>query len=603
MGRIRVLPPEVANQIAAGEVVERPASIVKELVENALDAGAARIEVAIEGGGADRVEVADDGSGMDRDDALLACERHATSKVLAAADLLAIRSFGFRGEALPSIASVARFTLTTATGAGGEGVRVRIDGGRLMGADPAPHPRGTTVRVEDLFFNAPARRKFLRAPGTEAAHIAESLARIGAAHPGIVFRLTSGGREQFLWPAADTLADRVAAILGATDAASLRPVERREGRARVLGLASAPALQRPTARDEYLYVNARPIRDRRLLHAVQMAYVTLLPRGRFPVVFLFLEVPVDEVDVNVHPAKSEVRFARPGAIHDLLMRALGEALGATRPFAALGDRPLAVGEPAAGPPWETAISTGGAAEGGWSTPRGPCASSGAASPGAPAPAAWPSAGPPAAGGTREPAAEPVALFAAGPPKALAQYAATWIVAESPEGLVIVDQHAAHERVLYERLLDAADARRVERQRLLFPVLLEVTAPQAAAFEDAADLFDELGFTLEPFGAGTLRLDEVPSLLQASGAERLVREILAEMIDRDRPRGPADLRHRIAATAACHASARAGETLTPAAMDRIVADLVQARSPMTCPHGRPTLLRLGLDRLEREFGRK
>jgi len=587
MGRIRVLSAEVANQIAAGEVVERPASIVKELVENSLDAGAGRIEVAIAGGGADRVEVADDGSGMDRDDALLACERHATSKVRAAADLQAIRSFGFRGEALPSIASVARFTLTTATGTGGDGVRVRIEGGQLKSADPAPHPRGTTVVVEDLFYNAPARRKFLRAPGTEAAHIAESLARIGAAHPGIVFRLTSGAREQFLWPAVDTLADRVAAIIGA-DAAALRPVERQEGRARVIGLASTPALQRPTARDEYLYVNTRPIRDRRLLHAVQAAYATLLPRGRFPVVFLFVEVPVDEVDVNVHPAKSEVRFERSGAIHDLVMRALGAALGTARPFAAVGDRPLAVGEPAEGRSWEIGAGAPAAARN---------AGDVASPPGWNAPAAL------VDGGTPVPASITPPLYAAGPPRALAQYAATWIVAESPEGLVIADQHAAHERVLYERLLDAADRRRVERQRLLFPVLLEVTAAQAAAFEDAADLFAELGFTIEPFGAGTLRLDEVPSLLRAAGAERLVREILAEMIDRERPRGPADLRHRIAATAACHASVRAGETLTPVVMDRILADLVMARSPMTCPHGRPTLLRLDLDRLEREFGRK
>jgi len=590
MGRIQVLPPEVANQIAAGEVVERPASIVKELVENALDAGAGRIEVAIDAGGADRVEVADDGSGMDRDDALLACERHATSKVRAASDLLAIRSFGFRGEALPSIASVSRFTLTTATGGGGDGVRVRIDGGRLLDTQPAPHPRGTTVVVEDLFHNAPARRKFLRAPGTEAAHIAENLARIAAAHPGIVFRLISGGREQFLWPAVDTLADRVAAILGAADAAALRPVDRREGRARVVGLASAPALQRPTARDEYLYVNTRPIRDRRLLHAVQAAYATLLPRGRFPVVFLFLEVPLDEVDVNVHPAKSEVRFERSGAIHDLVMRALSEALGSARPFAAVGDRPLAVAEPGERPSWATGLTPGGVAErGGW----------GSGAPSAPESALAPAVAPAVA---PAPAMEPAALFSAGPPKALAQYAATWIVAESPEGLVIVDQHAAHERVLYERLLEAARGSRVERQRLLFPALLEITAPQAAAFGDAADLFDDLGFTVEPFGAGTLRLDEVPSLLQAAGAERLVREILVEMIDRERPLAATDLRHRIAATTACHASVRAGETLTPAAMDRILADLVVARSPMTCPHGRPTLLRLGLDRLKREFGR-
>jgi DNA mismatch repair protein MutL len=352
-------------------------------------------------------------------------------------------------------------------------------------------------------------------------------------------------------------------------------------------------LQRPSGRDEHLYVNARPIRDRRLLHAVQAAYATLLPRGRFPVVFLFLEVPPDEVDVNVHPAKSEVRFARPGAIHDLVLRALGEALGAARPFAALADRPLAVAEPVAGGPWESGGPRDGAAD-----PAGARSSSPSAEEATSAP-------PGAATGVATPAATGVALslFAAGPPRPLAQHAGTWIVAEDATGLVIIDQHAAHERVLYERLIEAADAHRVERQRLLFPALLEVTPAQAAAVDDAADLFDELGFALEPFGAGTLRLDEVPSLLPASGAEGLVRAILAETIDRDRPRGPADLRHRIAASAACHAAVRAGESLTPAAMDRIVRDLVQAKSPMTCPHGRPTLLTLGRERLEREFGRR
>jgi DNA mismatch repair protein MutL len=579
MGRVRVLPPEVANQIAAGEVVERPASIVKELVENALDAGAARIAVAIEGGGADLVEVADDGAGMDREDALLACERHATSKVSAATDLLAIRSYGFRGEALPSIASVSRLSLATSTG-GGEGVRIRIEGGRLVGADPAPHPRGTTVRVQDLFFNAPARRKFLRAPGTEAAHVVENLARLGASHPGIDIRLTSGGREQFHWPAVSGVGERVAAILGPTEAGALVPIARSEGRLSVLGLASSPALDRATARDEYLYVNSRPIRDRRLLHAVHAAYATLLPRGRFPVVFLFLEMPLEEVDVNVHPAKAEVRFHRAGAVHDLVLRALREGLTTARPFAALADRPLvedrfAVGEPGTPAlPMRPALSatTGGAA----ATPRQ---------------------------GEMATATTLADLGASAAPKALAQYAATWIVAESPEGLVIVDQHAAHERVLYERLLAGAERGKVERQRLLFPLVLEVPAAQLAGFDACADLLQSLGFGLAPFGAGTLRLDETPALVPADAVERLVREVLAESIDRERPRAAVDLKHRIVATTACHAAVRAGAVLSVPRMDRILEELMAARSPMTCPHGRPTLLRLGIDRLEREFGRR
>src|SRR2546427_298645 len=331
MGTIRILESNVANQIAAGEVVERPASAVKELLENALDAGAARVEVAVNGGGADRIRVADDGSGMERDDALLAFERHATSKIHVATDLRAIHTYGFRGEALPSIASVSRVTLTTSTGKT-QGTRVRLRAGKVLAVDPAPHPRGTTVEIEGLFHNAPARRKFLRSPATETAHIASVMTRVAAAHPGIAFSLKSGDRELARLSAAGDYRDRVAQIVGRSEAAARVAVERRAGALRIVGLASAPALHRSTSRDENLFVNGRPIRDRRILHAVQAAYATLLPRGRYPVVFLFLEVPPDEVDVNVHPAKAEVRFLRPGAVHDLVREALLEGLGVRRPF-------------------------------------------------------------------------------------------------------------------------------------------------------------------------------------------------------------------------------------------------------------------------------
>ncbi|HZN04199.1 MAG TPA: DNA mismatch repair endonuclease MutL, partial [Candidatus Polarisedimenticolia bacterium] len=513
MGIVRLLPPEVANQIAAGEVVERPASVVKELVENALDAGAARIDVRIEGGGADLIEVADDGCGMEPEDATLAIERHATSKVISAADLAAVRSFGFRGEALPSIASVSRLTLTT--GAGGEaGTEVRVEAGTLMGTAPAAHPRGTTVRVEGLFHNAPARRKFLRAAGTETAHAIDHLIRLAAAHPGVAFRLTSGGRETLLWPAAAGLRERVAKILGGGEAALLLDLDRREGRARVRGLVSSPSLTRATARDARLYVNDRPVRDRRLLHAVTEGAATSVPRGRYPVSFLFLDVPAEEVDVNVHPVKSEVRFARPGALHDLVLRAVREALGAARPFAALGDRPLA--EPAAagdrfalepsapdpGPEWTGVRET--------------------AAPFAIRPAA------PAA-----PADVPVVPLDRLTP--LAQYRDTYILASAPDGLVIVDQHAAHERVLYERLLDDAATSRLERQRLLFPLLLEVSPAERQALDDARDLFSSMGFVLAGFGPGAVRVEEIPGILKATAAESLVRELLADLLDRTRGR--------------------------------------------------------------------
>jgi DNA mismatch repair protein MutL len=576
MPPIRVLPPEVANQIAAGEVIERPASVVKELVENALDAGASRLSLRLEGGGADLVEVADDGCGMSADDAPRALLRHATSKVESAADLQRVRTFGFRGEALPSIASVSSLTLTTSTG-DGAGVRVRVEGGRAFPPEPAAHPRGTTVRVEALFHNAPARRKFLRAPGTEAGHALDHLGRIAAAHPGVAFRLAVHERPAFDWPAAADLAARAVQILGPEDGNALLPVDAASGGVLLRGLVSAPGIERASSRHLWLYVNARPVRDRRLLHAVAMAYAAILPRGRFPIALLFVEMPTGEVDVNVHPAKSEVRFARPTAIHDLVRRGVRQALSSARPFAALGTGSLAPeGTTAAGEHRET---------------PGTAVAEGAdlfalRSPGTKSASPEPAASPP-----------PAIL------RALAQFRDTYILAAAPDGLVIVDQHAAHERVLYERLLkDAAEAR-VERQRLLFPLVLEVAPPQRAAFEAERETFETLGFALEEFGPGSLRVEEVPGLLQASAAERLVRALLDELLDEQTPRAPGEARHRIAALAACHAAVRANEPLPHAALERLMADLLGARAPMTCPHGRPTVLRLPLERLEREFGRR
>jgi DNA mismatch repair protein MutL len=572
---IRILSPEVANQIAAGEVVERPASVVKELVENALDAGASRLVLRLEGGGADLVEVADDGSGMTPDDAPKAVLRHATSKVASAADLHRVRTFGFRGEALPSIGSVSRLTLTTATG-DGPGVRVRVEAGRSLPPEPWAHPRGTTVRVESLFHNAPARRKFLRAPGTEAGHALDHLGRIAAAHPGVAFRLAIHDRPAFDWPAAADLPARAVQILGAEEGDALLPVEAAAGPLRLRGLVSPPGIERASSRHEWLYVNARPVRDRRLLHAVAMAYAAILAQGRFPIAILFLEMPTEDVDVNVHPAKSEVRFARPAAVHDLVRRGVRDALSSARPFAALGNGTLAAA------PADTAPEPGRAA------PPGVAVSE-------PGVRSAESSGHAAAG---EASPAPPSLL-----RALAQFRDTYILAAAPDGLVIVDQHAAHERVLYERLLTDASEARVERQRLLFPLVIEVAPPQRAAFEAEREAFATLGFALEGFGPGSLRVEEVPCLLPASGAERLVRALLDELLDGERPRAPEEARHRIAALSACHAAVRANEPLPHQALERLMADLLRARAPMTCPHGRPTVLRLPIERLEREFGRR
>lgn len=570
MGTIRILDPNVANQIAAGEVVERPASVVKELLENALDAGASRVQVAVEGGGADRIAVADDGSGMERDDALLAFARHATSKIRSAGDLQAIGSYGFRGEALPAIASVSRLALTTATG-GAPGTRVRLRAGKVLAVEPAPHPRGTTVEVEGLFHNAPARRKFLRSAATEAAHIASVLARMAAARPGIAFSLRSGGRDLASWPAVSDYRERVAQIAGRADVPHLVGVERRAATLRVVGLASGPSLSRSTSSDQNLFVNGRPIRDRRLLHAIQAAYATLLPKGRYPVLYLFLEIPAAEVDVNVHPAKAEVRFLRPGAVHDVVREALLEALGVTRPFYSLAPRQAGVAE--SSPLWDA--------------PIGP-------------PPGGPIVPPPAAAGQRAPGP---ALFDAVLLAPLAQFRDTYILASAPDGLVIVDQHAAHERVLYERFMAACRAGRMETQKLLFPVTVEVAPAEHLAFAEARAALAGLGFGIAPFGHNTLMVDEIPALVPAGAVARLVRELLGEVLEWRQAEGIDRLRHRIIATAACHAAVTANQSLDAPRMRAIVHDLMSTDMPMTCPHGRPVLLRFSLDHLEREFHRK
>ncbi len=581
MGTIRILDPNVANQIAAGEVVERPASVVKELLENALDAGASRVEVSIEGGGADRIAVADDGSGMERDDALLAFERHATSKIRAAADLQAIGSYGFRGEALPSIASVSTLTLTTSTG-GTQGTRVRLRAGKVLAVEPAAHPRGTTVQVEGLFQSAPARRKFLRSAATEASHIAAVLTRIAAARPGIAFSLTSGGRALASWPAASDYRERVAQIAGRGDSPRLVAVERRAASMRVIGLASGPSLSRSTSSDQNLFVNGRPIRDRRLLHAVQAAYATLLPRGRYPVLYLFLEIPADEVDVNVHPAKAEVRFLKPAAVHDLVREALLEALGISRPFYRLAPVHAGVAESSpAGRPMGVSIGALPAA-----APESP--------PGEPI------AGRPFVAGDRTTGA---ALFEAVSMAPLAQFRDTYILASAPDGLVIVDQHAAHERVLYERFMAQCRAGRMATQKLLFPATVEVTPAENLAFVEARASLEGLGFGIAPFGDNTLMVDEIPASVPSGAVARLVRELLGEVLEWNRAEGIDRLRQRLIATAACHAAVTANHPMDAPRMRALVEDLMSTDMPMTCPHGRPVLLRFSLDHLEREFHRK
>ncbi|HET9594644.1 MAG TPA: DNA mismatch repair endonuclease MutL, partial [Anaeromyxobacteraceae bacterium] len=483
MPRIQVLPPGLVNQIAAGEVVERPASVVKELVENALDAGARQIQVDVEEGGLGLVRVADDGSGMACDDALLALERHATSKLRDADGLTAIATMGFRGEALPAIASVSRMRLDTCDGAeGAPGTRLVLDGGRVVEQGPIARTRGTTVEVRDLFFNTPARRKFMRAPPAEAGHSSEAVLRLALARPDVGFALRSGGRAVLGSPPGAPLADRAAAALGREAARHLLPVEGGRGEVRVRGLATAPDHSEATGRALYLYVNGRYVRDRGAAHAVLRAYAGTLPQGRFPAGVLFVEVPSGRVDVNVHPQKLEVRFADPRAVLDALFHAVAESLrtapwlrhGAGTARAAPGASAVpdgAAAVPLAGEEVAAVLAEARAAAGSASPPLPPL-------PGANRAFAFPIA--------PEPGAPPRDPGYFGALRYVGQHARTYLLCEAPGGaLVVVDQHASHERLLFHRLREAWRARTLSVQPFLVPQVVTLPAALARALEAAA----------------------------------------------------------------------------------------------------------------------
>ena len=578
MGKIRILDERTANQIAAGEVVERPASVVKELVENALDAGATEIRIRVSRGGVEEIRVLDDGEGMDSGDLLLAVERHATSKLTRLDGLSSLGTLGFRGEALPSIASVSLMTLESCPGASGEGHRLRVEGGSVLPPESVGHPRGTTVTVRSLFFNAPARRKFLRAASTETGHVADVVSRIALAHFDRRFLLEADGKTLVDAPPAAHRGERVRQIFGAGTADALIRFERQAGPYRVSGFASRPDFTRSSTRDQWLFVNGRAVRDRGILHAIAGAYHTLLPRGRHPFVLIFLEVPADRVDVNVHPAKWEVRLADSGAIHEMVRHAIRSALEEERPLARLeGLVPAPV----------PAVATSGAGR------RETQSLSGAPS------ESWEfSAGTPGA----------TTLFdaAGGGPRSLVplgQYRESYILASDEEGLVIVDQHAAHERVLYEQILREAEERSARRQALLFPLTLEMDPARSRCLEEGREDLERLGFLLEPFGPKTFLVREVPALLGNADPAALLRDLADDFEGTAGARSLEKVRDRLAATTACHAAVKVDFPLTPEKMSYLLQELFRTSSPMTCPHGRPVLLRLSHRELEKSFHRR
>ena len=592
MGRIQRLPPAVANQIAAGEVVERPAAVVRELVENSIDAGATAVSVRVRDAGRTEIRVSDDGVGMTPEDARLAVERHATSKIESVDDLTSIGSLGFRGEALPSIASVSRFRLRTREKEADAGWEIGVDGGATIADRPAGTRPGTIVEVRDLFFNTPARRKFLRAERTEAAYIVQAVSNLALCWPQVRFDLQSGDRKVFALEPAGGAAERLQQLepRWARDAI---PIEARAGGLLVRAFLSPPMAPRGASSRLLLFLNGRPIKDRRLFHAVTEGYRRLSSLSGTPKAYVFVEAAPDAVDVNVHPAKAEVRFADPEAAWGAVFRSVRAGLEGSPKRVDLGV--------AAGGRVQEARAEAGKPAGGVRDVERSAAPSGS---GMRQPAGWDGArvGELLYGADRveEQVRAGYLDFGATPPRVLGQFRRTYILAEERSELLVIDQHAADERVIFNRLMEAASE--VRTQALLQPVPLELSPVERAALADEHERLAAAGFDIEPFGGDAWILRGVPEALGVGrGLDVLMRSLASEESECSAAAAH-DARARIMARVACHAAVTAGVTLTTERMDEVLASLWGTANPSTCPHGRPTVLRLDLPFIERRFGR-
>lgn len=596
---LRRLPSNLVNQIAAGEVVERPASAVKELVENALDAGAHRIAVTLKEGGRTFISVVDDGVGMSPEELKLAVERHCTSK-LPDDDLTDIRTLGFRGEALPSIASVSRFAITSRPVGADTAWSLGIDGGAKSEPKPAAHPPGTRVEVRDLFFATPARLKFLKEPRTESGHVADAMRRLAMAHPEVAFRLESEERALIDLPAANppllekggaARLERLAAIMGREFADNAVAIDANREGFRLTGFAGLPTLNRPTGQHQYLFVNGRPVRDKLLAGAVRGAYQDFLARDRHPMVALFLEAPTEMVDVNVHPAKTEVRFRDSGIVRGLIVGALRTALAAAghRASTTVADAALGAFRPHTG--YSTALPMGGGGSG-FAMPRGLAEAAAQFM----APFDAPSAR------VEMPATEIAeGNFPLG--VARAQLHETYIVAQTDQGVVIVDQHAAHERLVHERLKNQLEAEGVKRQTLLLPEVVEVGEDGARRLATRQAELAEMGLVLEPFGLGAVVVRETPAVLGDVDIQGLVRDLADELAEMGDHLSLKEKVEEVCGTLACHTSVRAGRRLTVEEMNALLRQMEATPHSGQCNHGRPTYVELKLADIERLFGRR
>jgi DNA mismatch repair protein MutL len=683
MGKIHVLPERVANQIAAGEVVERPASVVKELLENALDAGSTRIRIQVEAGGKKLIQITDNGCGMVRDDAMLAFERHATSKIKNTEDLLSISTLGFRGEALPSIASVARLHLETRAEEEATGTVLEINGGKIIRVDEAGLPLGTSITIRDLFFNTPARKKFLRSESTELSHIASLVTHYALAHPEKHFELHSATNALLVAPPVAGHRERVYQVFGRETLdqliplAAVQPLERIGlpqpppwrraaetvvnesadlsddgsragapalhdfGEVRLHGFVSKPEIQKLNRNSIFIFVNGRLIRDRLIQHAITEAYRNILPPTVFPVVLLFIEMPTAEVDVNVHPSKTEVRFRQQTVIHDFVRESVRAALMKARPVPQFLTE---IGrQPTAGPGLTSPLHSHGESDGlqraPWRDLYEPAAAGGFAlqAPSVPATTArlefeggiaveanaavslerdpetailYPAidhqhepipdhgCAPPIA---QEPQAAPT-LESLRTLRPLGQIRNSFILAVNEDGLWIIDQHVAHERVLFERVLRQRSAQQVESQRLLMPLVIELTPAQQAIFSDIAEELAHNGFEAEPFGTRSVAVKMAPAGVDAAQIEHMLNEIFEQLTREDQAINLEAVRTRIAASIACHAAIKVNMPLEQNKMEWLLAELAKTEHPMSCPHGRPVVLRYSMQDIQKAFKR-
>jgi DNA mismatch repair protein MutL len=590
MAKIQRLPVDLANQIAAGEVVERPASVVKELVENSLDAGARRIVVTTEFGGKRLVRVEDDGEGMDAGDARLALERHATSKIRVSSDLAAIATLGFRGEALPSIASVSHLTLRTRARGLAVGTEIRVHGGAVASVTDAGCPDGTRIDVEDIFYNLPARRKFLKSDAAEAGQVSRIVSQLALGAWPVGFSLVAAGRRVFDCPPAASALERLFQIYG--DVSDLIELRKEAGGLVVTGYLAPLAETGPKRGPQNVFINGRLVRDRTIAHAIADAYSIASIKERSPEVHLFIAMPLDAVDVNVHPTKAEVRFREQSFVHEVVRRAVADALGQA-PAPAL----TLTGTPNFGGPVGETIPIPGVLAGGFypSRWRGPVPDAhwrGGAE--APPPQTYTAPVAPNA-----PVA-PDAVFA--PLIPLGQFRDTFIIAVDAEGVAIIDQHVAHERVLYERTLERLTSGRLESQRLLVPMLVEMSAAAREALMTRAGDLERLGFEVEEFGGDALRVSAVPGLLGTSDAAETLRALADDLEGLDRGSPAEAALKQMSATIACHAAVKANYPLTYEKMVHILSELAATAYSTVCPHGRPVLLRLTRREIEKNFQR-